>query len=116
VGAALATYFEAIDGGDYQTAYEQLAPSQQALMSEAAFASSESSSYDFDVVVSAVSQVAAGTDVASVDFTSLQDPSEGPNGDSCDDWTLNYTMVAQGGSWLIDRAVGQQGSTHTSCG
>jgi serine protease Do len=116
VGAVLATYFEAIDGGDYQTAYEQLAPSQQALMSEAAFASSESSSYDFDVVVSAVSQVAAGTDVASVDFTSLQDPSEGPNGDSCDDWTLNYTMVAQGGSWLIDQAVGQQGSTHTSCG
>ena len=36
---------------------------------------------------------------------SHQDPSQAPNhSDSCDDWTLDYTMIQSSGRWLIDNA------------
>lgn len=113
--AALTTYFDAVDSGDYVTAYAQLAPSEQATISEATFAANDATSYDYDIGIGATSATTAGTDLVDVSFTSLQSAAQGPNGDQCDDWTLEYTMVNSGGSWLIQAANGQGGSTHLSC-
>jgi hypothetical protein len=45
----------------------------------------------------------------------MQSAADGPNGDQCDNWTLEYTMINSGGSWLIDTVKGQAGVIHTSC-
>lgn len=116
IAAMFGTYFNAIDGADFPTAYAQLDDHQHASLSEAQFAANVSSSYDFAVNILSVTQVAPGTDVAAVDFTSLQSSDQGPNGDKCDDWTLAYTLKSVGGSWLIHGAAPLNGSTHTSCG
>lgn len=113
--AMLTTYFNAIDTGDYATAYAQLAPQEQAQMTESAFASDEATSYDYGFSLGEAIANGDGSETVDVSFTSLQSAAEGPGGDTCDNWTLAYTIIQSGGSWLIASANGQQGMTHTSC-
>lgn len=109
ISQTLTTYFEAIDSGDYATAYAQLDPQDHQASGEAAFAQADASSYDFDVAIQSVSSPSPGTDVAWVTFTSLQNPSAGPNGDSCDSWSIDYTLDQVSGTWLITAANGHGG-------
>jgi hypothetical protein len=113
--ATLNTYFDAIDAGDYATAYAQLAPSEQATFSYAQFAAADATSYDYDLVVGAATMTSTGEELVDVSFTSLQSPDVSPSGDQCDYWTLEYRMVNSGGYWLIERATGIDGRTHVSC-
>jgi hypothetical protein len=109
------TYFNAIDGGDYATAYAQLAPSEQGSESETQFAADEATSYTYNVALQNITAEGAGEDLVDMSFTSLQAAALGPDGDDCDHWTLAYTMVESGGTWRIADASGQNGSTHQSC-
>jgi serine protease Do len=112
----LQTYFSAIDSGDYATAYAQFDPTAQQAESEAQFAADEATTDDYDITLSSITPLTNGVDLADVTFTSLQRASEGPGGDQCDNWTLEYKMVDTSGAWLIDGATGQNGGpTHTSC-
>jgi hypothetical protein len=43
-------------------------------------------------VLNSVTTQSPGVDIAWVSFTSLQSASQGPNGDTCDIWSLDYTM------------------------
>lgn len=115
VTAALQTYFNAIDTGDYQSAYDQLSPNEQAQFSETQFAAGTATTYDYSVAIESITSTGAGRDLVDVFFTSLQNATQGPNGDQCDNWTLQYTMVNSSGSWLIDSTNGQNGTTHSSC-
>ena len=65
------------------------------------------------MVIQSISMVDTQTAVAFVTFDSTQAASQGPNGDTSDSWTLDYTMKLVDGRWLIDRVLGQKGSTHT---
>ena len=56
-----------------------------------------------------------GVDLATFTFTSTQEPASSPDGQACDDWSLVYTMVQAGSSWLIDRAVGENGVAYRPC-
>ena len=51
----------------------------------------------------------AGNDSAGVDarIRTYQDSAFGPQGQSCTDWHLGYSLspAAGGGGWLIDKAV-----------
>ena len=111
----LTTYFDAIDAGDYATAYAQLAPAEQATISEAQFAADDATSYDYNVVVGAAVATANGAELVDVSFTGLQSPDVSPSGDQCDNWTLEYTMVSLGGAWLIQDANGQNGISYVRC-
>ena len=113
---ALTTYFTAVDEGDYATAYAQLAPAEQATISENQFAAADATSYDYGIVIQTASPTTGGSYLVDVAFTSLQSSAEGPNGDQCDNWTLEYTMIPSGGTWLIAAANGQGGISHLSCG
>jgi serine protease Do len=113
--SALTTYFNAIDSGDYATAYAQLAPTEQAKQPEAEFAAEEATTYTYNVTLESIAVAGTADDTVDVSFTSLQAPSLGPNGDDCDHWTLAYSMVEASGVWLIQAADGQNGSTHQSC-
>ena len=115
IRSTFTTYFDAIDTGDYATAYAQLGPSEQATQNEATFAANDATSYDYNITVEAATPTSGGNYLVDVSFTSLQASAEGPNGDQCDNWTLEYTMVDTAGSWLINAANGQGGVTHLSC-
>jgi S1-C subfamily serine protease len=110
VTAALDTYFDAIDTGDYATAYDQLGPTLRAQQSESSFATALATTYNYNVDVELLTEPSSGTVLVNLSFTSLQSPSEGPHGDSCDNWSLTYTMAEIGGSWVIQASTGQGGA------
>jgi hypothetical protein len=113
ITGTLTTFFDAVDTGDYETAYAQFTPAGQAVIgSEQQYALGLASSYFFGITLQSITEQSPGVDLATVDFTSVQDPASGPNGNSCDDWNLGYTMVDTGGTWLIYEANGQP----VSCG
>jgi hypothetical protein len=114
VPQTLNTYFDAINSQDYQSAWQMFSPRFQATTSLSQFADGLSTVTDSDPVVHYVRLVNATTAIAYVTFTSFQNSSQGPNGDSKDNWTLDYRMKRSGWQWLIDYAGPHNGSTHTS--
>ena len=110
VTATLAAYFDAIDTGDYATAYDQLGPTLRAQQSESSFATALVTPYNYNVDVQSLTEPSSGTALVNLSFTSLQSASEGPDGDSCDNWSLIYTMAEIGGSWVIQSSSGQGGA------
>ena len=84
-------------------------------MSEAHLQDADATSFDFGFEVTSFRYGSGATAVVGLTFTSIQDASKGPNGDTCDTWYLNYTLSAATGTWLIDGAQPQFGSGHTPC-
>jgi serine protease Do len=116
ISTTFETYFNGINDGDYQAAWEVLSPRLRGGSSEAAFANGDATSYDFDQRVLAGRQVDVATAKVALQFTSIQAADKGPNGDTCDLWTLNYTMIAgAGGRWYIDHASPYHGRSHQAC-
>lgn len=112
---ALVTYFTGINTGNYAMAYAVLSPDKQRATSLSAFSRNLSTSFDTDF------QVLGTTDngdsiTVGLAFTSLQAPSQGPSGETCDHWTLDYRMIQDPtGAWRLNKATGHNGSTHTAC-
>ena len=116
VSQTLGTYFDGINSGNYAAAYAVLSPRMQAQFSQDSFAKNTATSYDSDFTVLGAQQTDANTVVIGLSFSSLQAPGYGPNGETCDNWTLDYTMIrGSSGNWLIDATAPHNGSTHTSC-
>jgi hypothetical protein len=112
---ALTTYFESIDSGQYQAAYDVLAPSEQATISEAKFAADDSTTQDTAVTVTAAQSSGTGTETVTVGFTSHQAAQDGPNGDTCDVWDLNYSLEQVNGAWRITGTSQAGAKPYTSC-
>ncbi len=116
VVAAFNTYFGGINSGNYAAAWAVLSPTLQAGASEQDFANGDATSYDFGMTVLGAQQLANAKILIALAFTSLQDAAHGPNGDPCDNWTLDYTMIqSPDGTWLIDSTQPHAGSQHTTC-
>lgn len=114
VATALKHYFDAINAADYRTAWSGLSPRIRGTSPDS-LAKGDATSYDVLVVVHSVTSAGSAA-LAHVTFTSVQAPDKGPNGDTCDDWDLDYTMIPSGGTWLIDQVKGHDGGpTHTTC-
>ncbi len=111
----LAAYHNAINAGDYLTAWEQFTPAEQQRVTVDHLASADATSFGFEVRIHQVTRLGTEEAVVYVTFTSIQAPGYGPNGETCDYWTLDYTMRLIGGRWLIDHAGPHDGSTHTPC-
>lgn len=78
------------------------------------FAREQSSSMISDFVLEKASRKDETSDTADVRFTSTQDPAYGPDGQSCSQWHLRYTMRMDSGRWLIDAAK-NLGDSPTGC-
>jgi serine protease Do len=116
VTAVFTTFFDAIDTDDYATAYAQLGPTLHAQQSEASFAAALATTYNYNVYLESLTEPSPGTAVANLSFTSLQSPPQGPQGNSCDNWSLTYTLQEIDGSWVIQSSTGQDGATpYQSC-
>jgi hypothetical protein len=119
ITATLSTYFSAINGRNYRLAWSQLSPADQSANPYPGFAAGQSTTTIRSPMLHGIAPGSLpGTYIASITFQSHQNPSEAPNQrDSCDDWTLNYTMIESSGRWLIDAANPQPGvPAYQSCG
>lgn len=116
VVAAFMTYFNGINTGNYAAAYAVLSPRLQARWTEQQFANGDATSYDFDLHVLDAESIDSHAVRVGLGFTSMQEPAKGPDGDSCDNWTLEYTMIQAGdGSWQIDRTNADGGREYEAC-
>jgi S1-C subfamily serine protease len=114
--AAFNTYFTGINTGSYPTAYSVFSPNQQARIAFHDFQAGTITSYDSSFTVLDAQSRTDGSVLIVLGFNSLQASAQGPDGDTCDNWALDYIMVpASDGRWLIDSALPHGGSTHTSC-
>jgi S1-C subfamily serine protease len=115
VGQVFKTYFDGINSADYEQAWLMLSPKLRG-PSWSSFAEGTSTSYDDQVTLLSVTPGAGQSVIAHVTFTSVQASDKGPDGDTCDNWDLNYTLIPSGDSWLIDKVLGHNGGrTHTRC-
>jgi S1-C subfamily serine protease len=116
IAAAFNTYFGGIDTGNYRAAYSVLSPRLQQTSSYREFSQGDATSYDSDIEVLDAKRIDAGTVDVALSFVSLQRADKGPSGETCDTWTLQYTMrVSPDGSWLIDGVAPYGRSDHTPC-
>jgi hypothetical protein len=119
ITATLAAYFDAINARKFGLAWSQLSPAEQSAIPYSALAAGDSTTTIAGWKVNAITPgPRPGTYIASVTFRSYQNPSKAPNGlDSCDDWTLDYTMIPTSGRWLIDHVNPLPGVPgYQSCG
>ena len=114
IASTLNTYFAAINARHFSTAWLQLTPHLGQTITVTHLTSADRTTRDSAVVVHRVTALDARTATAFVTFTSTQAASFGPNGDTRDNWTLDYTMKLIGDRWLIDGVAAHNGSTHTS--
>ena len=114
IAASIHVYFDAINARRFRQAWLQLSPRLRATTSVAHLADTDSTTHDFDVAFHSMTAIDDTTAVVYVTFTSTQAASQGPDGDTRDEWTLDYTMKRVAGRWLIDDVAGHAGSTHTS--
>lgn len=118
VAGTLAAYFDAIDNGNYQDAWNIYTASEQAAVPYDGFATELSTTQDTQVAVQNIQHDGDGNLEASISFQSQQAGQYGPDqGETCTNWTLDYHLVpttAGAVSYLIDK-VTSVGSGHTAC-
>ena len=108
-------YFGAINSADYDTVWGMLDPSLRG-SSSSGLGRGLSTTFDAAVQVRSVTSRPGGKVLAHVQFTSFQAADKGPDGDTCDNWDLDYLLRPEGESWQIAAVSGHRnGSTHSSC-
>jgi serine protease Do len=101
IAQSLLVHGQGINRAAYDAAYEVFTPEMQAEFGGVeAWSSGLSSSYWTDLTVLAVSGE-EDTLLADVDLRTIQDAADGPHGQTCSDWKIQYTMQWDGLSWRI---------------
>ena len=109
IAEVLSKYANGINTGDWDTAYGQFTPAERGRVDYDDFVSGSVSTYIITMDVDSIDTTSTG-DTVEVRFTSLQDASAGVDGQECSEWSMTYTLVQQGGRWLIDGARPHPGS------
>lgn len=102
--ASFQTYVDGINTGDYEAAYEILGAGPQAETSLEDFTEGNLTSYLVDFRIRFVDDLGPTTLQVTVTFTSYQAPEDGPDGQSCSEWDVDYTMELEG-RWVIADAA-----------
>jgi zinc ribbon protein len=93
VTATLAAYFGGIDIRNYMQAWDAYAPALQAAFPFQSFSGDLSTTQDSQVVVQSIQHEPNGDIDATVSFQSHQAAQDGPNGETCTNWSLDYQLV-----------------------
>ena len=111
--STFSTYANAINSGDYPTAYEHLSPATRGRIGFDDFSNGNESSFIITFDIDTITTSGRNLQVRAR-FTSVQDSSMGPEGQACSEWAMTYVLVESGSSWLIDHATPDAGSP-TAC-
>ncbi|OJY53053.1 serine/threonine-protein kinase [Pseudonocardia sp. 73-21] len=105
VRAVLAGYVSGIDDKRYADAFAYFSPaSDPARGGLAKWTHGQSTTAIRDPVITAVRDTGADRVEVDMTFTSTQDATYGPSGQTCTNWRLAYDMQGPGPGWLIRRA------------
>jgi uncharacterized RDD family membrane protein YckC len=111
----LDNYFTAINDKDYGSYRATQAADVRADLTESQFTRGYASTTDSDATLVDIVDTPDGGEGAELTFTSEQDAADGPDGQTCTDWTLTYTMVYEGDSWRIDGLADGLDHSHDAC-
>jgi hypothetical protein len=115
VVALLRAYFAAINARDFPAARRTLVARPGLPTSETEFRDQYRSTHDADVRLLNLAPDGAGGYLASVTFTSYQDPADAPDQtSSCLSWSMAYPLVRTGGELLID-VIGRSDVVYRDC-
>lgn len=104
VTQTLYTYGDSINQGSYDAAWSLLTPELRSRMGDFdAWSGGLASSYWDELTVYGVESGDGQARVRAA-FRTLQDADAGPDGQTCSDWDVEYSMVLDDGTWLVDRA------------
>jgi hypothetical protein len=98
------------------TAFNQLTPQEQARVGGLhTLAQGDATTQVSNVTIQAISEQSLGVELVTTSFTTTQAPANSPDAAPCDNWSLVYTVIQTGGSWLIADATGVNGAGHVAC-
>jgi hypothetical protein len=112
----LDSYFGAINSHSYQAYFALLSPQRQQGMTPAGFSSGFSSTTDSDETLQSVSPGPDGSIVATVSFTSHQNPAASVNGsESCTNWDISLYLQQGSGVYLIGKSPSSYHAQYAAC-
>jgi hypothetical protein len=115
VEKTLTAYFQGINTHNYAEYASSLDAQQRALQPESQFDSGYSSTSDSGMTLTSLTSTGNGGLEATVTFTSHQTAGTGVDGSPCNDWSVNFYLVNQGGSYLKGAAPSGYQPTHSDC-
>jgi hypothetical protein len=115
VEQTLTDYFQGINTHNYAEYASSLDAQQRALQPESQFNSGYSSTSDSGMQLTSLTSTGDGGLEATVTFTSHQAAGTGVDGSPCNDWSVNFYLVSQGGSYLKGAAPSGYQPTHSDC-
>ena len=116
VATFLNQYFTAINNHDYQSYVSLLNSQSAANLTEGQFDNGYSSTVDSAETLRGISTAANGDLVASVTFTSQQNPAQSINGtESCTNWDISLFLERNGGGYLIDQSLPGYHASYHAC-
>ncbi len=111
----LTSYFGAINSRDFEAARATLVRRDGLPATEAEFQDQYRSTHDEDVRLLGLSPTGSGGYLATVSFTSYQNPADAPDKtSSCLIWSVSYPLVQVDGTLLID-VIGRSEVTYRHC-
>lgn len=109
-------YFAAINAHDYQSYVSLLAPNMQEDMTAQQFGSGYRSTADSGETLTGISAAANGDTIATVTFTSHQDPAESvDHQENCTDWKISLFLEQVTAGYLIDQPPSNYHAAHSPC-
>ena len=105
IAQAMQLYAESINSGYYDLVWQLLTASMREQMGNyEEYTAGLQSSYWLTLDVVDVQSVDDRSDEAVVAFRTVQDAEFGPDGQTCSDWLVTYTLALDEGYWQIDGA------------
>lgn len=114
VVAFLSNYFDAINNHDYN-AYNALLGSGMTALSSSDFDNGYGTTTDSGETLTGIAKRPGGEVVASVSFTSNQDPSQSPDQSACDKWKVRLYLMPNSGGYLEVKPPSGYKAQYTSC-
>src|SRR5579875_2185258 len=116
IGALLDSYFSAINTRNYPAYYALLSPQERQLTSQSQFSKGFATTKDRKETLQALSAGPGGTTVASVTFTSHQNPANSVDGhQSCTHWHISLYLEQSGNSYVIGKPPSSYHAGYAAC-
>jgi len=115
VAAFLSRYFQAINVKDYPAYRSMYDPTSNPAQSEAGFRSGYRTTKDSAITLVRLIPSGAGGWLATVTFTSNQDPSASPTGTSCNHWRVPYELAPAGATFVLEHVPPGYHAAYRAC-
>lgn len=110
----LNSYFDAINNHDYN-AYDALLGTGMTALSSTDFDNGYGTTTDSSETLTGISKGPGGEVIASVSFTSNQDPSQSPDQSACDQWKVRLYLMPNSGGYLEVKPPSGYKAQYTAC-